>query len=326
LRAVLLVDEFFFDRTDPNFASRQWPKDAEAEFSVSDALRSLGHEVIGVPATVDIVETINNIKAAKPDFVFNMVEEIGGRREYDSLIVRILELMNIPYTGASSDALMLGRNKYLSKLMVADVGVLVPKGVVISGDKKVSPGDLSFPAIVKPMYGDGSDGITSKSYVKNSAALQLRISQLMRWSPLLCEEYVPGREIIVTISGTKTITVDSICEMVFPENSPIKFATDRVKFDGEYRDRFGIFYRTPTRLAPAMKAKVLDAAKTAYRALRINAYAKLEFRVSDERVVFIEANPNSQMSRFAKSTDFASIGYEKFIRKIIRMALNRKLQ
>jgi D-alanine-D-alanine ligase len=326
LRAVLLVDEFYFDRDDPNFTRRPWPKLSEAEFSVSDALRRLGHEVVGFPATVDIVETINNIKAARPDFVFNMVEEIDGRREYDSLIVQILELMKIPFTGASSDALILARNKHLAKLVVADAGVLVPKGIIISEATKFSSDDLRFPAIVKPMHMDGSDGVTSRSYVKDSAALRLRISQFKRWLPLLCEEYIPGREIIVTMSGRKAVTVDSICEMVFPEKSPVKFATDRAKFDSKYRARFGILYKTPTQLDPSTKARVVNAAKKAYRALRINAYAKVEFRVSEDRVVFIEANPNSQMSRFAKSTDFASIGYEKFIRKIVRMARSRESQ
>ena len=126
MRAVLLVDEGCFNGGDPNFASHKWPKRAVTEYSVGDALRSLGHEVIGVPATVDVVETIKKIQEAKPDFVFNLVEEIGGRREYDSIVVRILEFMNIPYEGASPEALTLGRNKHLSKLVAADAGVPVP--------------------------------------------------------------------------------------------------------------------------------------------------------------------------------------------------------
>jgi len=324
LRAVLLVDEGCFNGGDPNFASHKWSKHAVTEYSVGDALRSLGHEVIGVPATVDVVETIKKIQEAKPDFVFNLVEEIGGHREYDSIVVRVLELMNIPYTGASPEALALGRNKHLSKLMVADAGVPVPAGTIIYEDMKLPVADLTFPAIIKPLYLDGSDGITSESYVKDLAALQRRIPRFKRWLPLLCEEYIPGREIIVTMSGTKTVTVDSICEMVFPEKSPVKFATDRAKFNATYRKQFGIFFKTPTELAPPMKKKVEALAKKAYRALQINSYAKVEFRISDERVVFIEANPNSQLSRFAKSTDFASIGYEKFVRKIIRMALSRQ--
>ncbi|HMG75208.1 MAG TPA: hypothetical protein VK582_17045 [Pyrinomonadaceae bacterium] len=323
MRAVLLVDDSVFESSDPNFAKHQWPKYAAAEFCVSHALRSLGHEVVGVPATVDITDTLKNITAAKPDFVFNLVEEIGGNRQHDGLIVQILGLMKIPFTGASFDALMIARNKQLSKLVVANAGVLVPKGVVILKDLKFLASDLTFPVIVKPAYTDGSEGITSRSYVKTAAQLQRRLSEFRRWLPVICEEYIPGREIIVTASGTKTVTIDSICEMVFPEKAPVRFATDQAKFDAKYRERFGIVYQTPTRLHAPVKRIVVDAARKAYRALRIDSYAKLEFRVRDRKVVFIEANPNSQMNRFAKSTDFSAIGYENFVRKIVRMALSR---
>ena len=324
MRAVLLVDESVFDPADPNFIrepARPW----EAEFSVSHAMRKLGHEVTGVPATQDVVETIHKIKAARPHFVFNLVEEIEDHREYDGLFVRILGLMGIPYTGASSDALTLSRNKHLAKLAVADAGVLVPRSIIISDDQEFTLDNLNFPIIVKPLHRDGSEGITSKSYVKNPGALRQRIVQLKKLSQhgVLCEEYVPGREIIVTISGTKVVTVDSICELVFPETSRIKFATVQAKFDENYRKRVGIFYKTPAQLAPRMKQKITDAARKAYHALKIEAYGKIEFRIDAEKIVFIEANPNSQLSRFAHSTDFASIGYERFIKKIIRMALER---
>jgi D-alanine-D-alanine ligase len=323
LRAVLLVDQPLFDPGDPNFSRRRWPRYAAAEYSVSHALRSLGHEVIGVATTTDVAGTINSITAARPHFVFNMVEEIGGRREYDGLIVQALEVLRIPFTGASFETLVLARNKHLSKLVVADAGVPVPKGTIITRDMKFSEEELIFPAILKPAYMDGSDGITTKSYVRNAAALRRRLSEFRRWLPLVCEEYIRGREIILTLSGTKTVTVDSICEMFFPDRSPVKFATDRAKFDAAYRKRFGIVYKTPTRLPPEMESKVVSAARKAYAALRINSYAKIEFRVDGERAVFIEANPNSQLSRDAKSTDFGSIGYEKFIRKVVRMARGR---
>jgi len=51
--------------------------------------------------------------------------------------------------------------------------------------------------------------------------------------------------------------------------------------------------------------------------------AQQPFRVDGDRVVFIEANANSQMSRRARSTDFASIGYDKFVDKIVKLALAR---
>lgn len=324
MRAVLLVDDAVFDPADPDFSKHsRWPKNAMMEYSVAGALRDLGHDVVGVGASTDVDSILKRIRAASPDFVFNLVEEIDGCRGYDSLIVQLLELIGVPYTGASSQTLSLTRNKQLAKLVAAEAGVAVAKGVVIRSDLKFSVSAVRFPAIIKPMGLDGSDGVTSRSYVMNAAELKRRLPSFKQWAPLLCEEYVRGRELIVTLSGTNTVSVDSICEMVFPPGSPVQFATDLAKFDPIYRKRFGITYRTPARLDRELNARVSAQAKRVYRALAIDSYAKLEFRVDGGHIVFIEANANSQLSRFANSTDFASIGYERFINKIIRMALAR---
>ena len=323
MRAVLLVDDVMFRNRDPNYVQPTWPQWAGTEYSVANSLRALGHQVFGIPANEDLVETIRRIRELRPDFVFNLVEEIAGQREYDSLVVQLLQLLKIPYTGACAQALTLSRDKRLAKLAVSDAGVEVPKGVVLASEADFHVNSLRFPAIVKPMSLDGSEGVTAASFVSNARVLWSRRRHLLDFAPLLCEEYIPGRELIVTMSGRKTVTIDSVCEMVFPETAPIRFATTKAKFDKAYRRRYGIVYRTPTTLDPATKARVWRAAYAAYRALGINAYAKLEFRVTNTRVVFIEANPNSVLSRDAKSSAFSTIGYDKFIRKIVRMARTR---
>jgi D-alanine-D-alanine ligase len=324
MRVVLLVDEATFSVRDRDFA-RQQPRYRYqlAEYSVADALRALRHQVFGVPATADVVDTVSRIVAHRPDCVFNLVEQIDGMREHDSLFVQVLEVLGIPYTGASADTLRLARNKHLAKLTVALAGVDVPSGLVLHRGRIGPLAGLRFPAIIKPLHGDGSDGIDERSLVKDAGALRRQFARMSAFAPLLCEEYVPGRELILTMSGTRDVTVDSICELVFPEGAAVAFATPSAKFNARYRERCGIHYRTPTTLDARLHARVVAAAKSAYRALRINAYAKLEFRVDGDRAVFIEANPNSQMNRTANSTDFKSIGYERFVRKILKMAMER---
>lgn len=110
---------------------------------------------------------------------------------------------------------------------------------------------------------------------------------------------------------------------MFPPNSPIQFATERVKFDARYKRRHGIHYRTPTRLVASLNGEVERIARLAYDALGIESYAKLEFRVRNKEVIFIEANPNSNISKRATTTDFGVIGYQTFIKEVIRMAFKR---
>jgi D-alanine-D-alanine ligase len=326
LRIVLLIDEEMFDPDDPDFANHKPEKYFDSEFYVSLALRGMGHKVVAVPATADLAATLNKVKAFKPHLVFNLVEHVGGDRANDALMAGMLEVSQIPYTGAPPSVLTIARDKHLSKLIVASAGVRVPRSFVVADLPPPRRDDLCFPMIVKPLTLDGSEGIAADSYVRNWPELRRKINQQRRQASshqMICEEYIDGREFIVTVSGVDTVAVDSIRELVFPPKAGVRFATERVKFDQDYKKRHGIHYRSPKRFIASLNGKVERAARDAYRALGIESYAKLEFRVRNDEVVFLEANPNSILSRKAATTDFASIGYERFIRKIMRMAFTR---
>lgn len=326
MRALLLIDLEQYDADDPDLSKRQPEQYLESEFHVSGALRSMGMDVLSVPATADFVAMMQAVRRARPDIVFNLVEHVGGQRSGDSIVASLLESDGLAYTGASARALTIARDKFLSKQIVASAGVSVPKCILSDGRSTTDPVTIPFPAIVKPSALDGSEGITANSYVNTQSELRREIKRVVRKfaMPAICEEYIDGRELIVTLSGVEKISVDSIRELVFPERAEIGFATERVKFDQGYKKRNGIYYRTPNRLLASLDGKVERAARAAYRALEIKSYAKLEFRVRGSDVIFIEANPNSLLSRNAKTTDFAKIGYERFVAKIVRMALTQR--
>jgi D-alanine-D-alanine ligase len=320
----MLVDEGLYDAEDQQFSKRRADTYFEAEFHVSAALRRVKAEVTSVPATENLIETISAVKRLRPHVVFNLVEHIGGRRRGDGVVAAVLETEGFRYTGASAKALMIARDKHLSKIVVAGAGVSVPKSIVVT--RLPAPSNIiKFPAIVKPLNEDASDGIGVRSFVTNPAQLALQVKRVIEAfkQPAICEEFVVGRELYVTLSGINRITVDSICELVFPEAAPVQFATHRVKFDVQYRTKYKISYRKSPILSLLQKRNVYAAARAAYRALEIASYAKLEFRLCGDNVFFLEANPNSNLSRFSSSTDFKAIGYEYFIEKIVRMALNR---
>jgi D-alanine-D-alanine ligase len=325
LRAVLLVDEEMYDANDPDFSNHVPRKFYDAEFHVSATLRRIGHRVLAIPATADLGRLIEAIKAARPHVVFNLVEHIGGNRTQDFLIPALLEVEGIPYTGASAAALMNARDKQLSKLIVANAGVAVPKSFVAKNIAEARLVRPRFPLVVKPSGQDGSEGIHADSYVTNVRQYLRQVARVNKefTHPAICEEYIEGRELIVTLFGIDKISVGSIRELVFPDSAPVKFATELVKFDDRYKQRHGIHYRNPTRLIASFKGEVERIARVAYAALGIESYAKLEFRVRNREVVFIEANPNSNISRRAATTDFGLIGYEKFIKQMIRMAFTR---
>jgi D-alanine-D-alanine ligase len=325
LRVVILVDEEMYDASDPDFANHVPQKYYDAEFHVSVALKRMGHRVVAIPATPDLTRLLGAIKAAKPHFVFNLVEHIGGSRPHDFMIPALLEIEGIPCTGAPASALMLCRDKHLSKLVVAKAGVPVPASFVPKSRAALRLAAPRFPIVVKPSDQDGSEGIHEDAYVTNMRELTRQVERASGKfaDPVICEEYIDGRELIVTLFGIEKITLGSVRELVFPPRARVKFATERVKFDARYKRRHGIYYRTPTQLLASMKGEVERIARLAYDALGIESYAKLEFRVRNKEVVFIEANPNSNISRRATTTDFGAIGYERFIKQVIAMAFKR---
>jgi len=321
----MIVDETVYDRRDPGFTTRKPAKYFAAEFHVSAALRQLNAEVTSIPATRNLVDTIRAIKQAKPDLVFNLVEHIGGHRTADSIIPAMLEIEGLAYTGATAQALTVARDKHLSKVIVSSVGVPVPKSFVAKPHVTIRAEQCKFPIIVKPLCQDSSEGITARSFSTNLESLRRQLERVFEefGGPAICEEFVEGREIYVTLSGISRVTIDSVCEMVFPPEGHVKFATQRVKYDEKYRKRNKIHFTSPPQLTSEQTVNLHSVARRAYEALDIASYAKLEFRLRDNKFYFYEANPNTNLSRFSNATDYTRIDYVAFIEKIVRMAMKQ---
>ena len=58
---------------------------------------------------------------------------------------------------------------------------------------------------MKPQFGDGSDGIGDDALVRTARELRQRVAAIRRRSdePLLCEEFIPGRDLFVALLGNE---------------------------------------------------------------------------------------------------------------------------
>src|SRR5665213_4622766 len=85
-----------------NFDYSEFLKDDawESEKAVIKALENLGHEVTCLGVFDDVHQLIADLKYLKPDLVFNMTEAYKKRRDFEPHIPSLLELLEIPYTGA----------------------------------------------------------------------------------------------------------------------------------------------------------------------------------------------------------------------------------
>ena len=279
-----------------------------------------------VPFDPEITPTVEELRALAPRLVFNLTEWVGGDRRLDAAIVGVLEMMNLPYTGSGPDGMQLARDKALAKSIVAGLGLRVPQHAILNG--RVPEGDLPLPAIVKPQFGDGSDGIARSALVKNASELTRRLAAIRRHSdePLLCEQFIEGRDLFVALLGNEPKVMPPL-ELVVGRRAPgsPRFATYRVKNDSTYRTRWRVRYREP-RLGAEVLAEIEDASRKIFSALKLRDYARIDYRLTpDNELYFLEANPNPDLTRhtFGRDRCFAGVSYPELIASIVDAALER---
>lgn len=297
------------------------------ECHVFEALGQQLERVCVVPFDPELTPTIAALRKLKPRLVFNLTEWVAGNRRLDSAITGILEVMKLRYTGAGPEGLQLARDKALAKRVVADLGVAVAPHAIVNGSAP-SLESLAFPLIVKPQYGDGSDEIAMNAFVRSERELLQRVEAVHRRTraPLMCEQFVPGRDLFVALLGNEPQVMPPLELVVGREGAAApRFATSRVKNDAAYRTKWRIRYRE-AKLAGALARRVCDASRSIFHALKLRDYARIDYRLTpDNELVFLEANPNPDLARhtFGRDRCFAGVRYLELISAIVRSALER---
>jgi len=291
------------------------------------ALKQRHRSVAVVPFSPQITPTIEELRKLKPRLVFNLTEWVGGNRRLDAAITGVLEMMKLNYTGSGPEGMQLARDKVLAVSIVADFGVEVPRQVVMNGRRDPAPG-LAYPLIVKPQYGDASDGMGSGALVRSREQLRRRVAAIRRHSdePLVCEEFLPGTDLYVALLGNEPKVMPAI-ELVIGRKGPNapRFATYNVKNNDPYRARWRVHYKR-ARITDEMRAKIAEWSPRIFHALKLRDYARLDYRLTSEgRLVFLEANPNPDLARdsFCTHGCFAGVPYPELIASIVRAALAR---
>lgn len=306
----------------------------EMEYQVADALRVKGHEVTLVGVRNDLQYLVRSLDEIRPDVVFNGVEAFHGNAGLEYLIPGMLEAEGYRYTGSPPLALLVSRNKAMSKKVLAYHGIRVPGFVTCRpGEAVAVPETVRFPLIVKPLQSDASAGIAQASVVQDPAALADRVTMIHERfdQPAIAEEFVDGRELYVSLIGNgDDLDILPITEMVFdkrrtrPEE---RIATQFAKWDEDYRARKGIRNVFARPLARATRARIEEICRTAFRALWLRDYARLDIRLApDGEVWFLEANANPFISYghdMANAATKAGMDYYEFIQRLVGVATAR---
>jgi D-alanine-D-alanine ligase len=300
--------------------------------AVEEAVRFLGHQCFVMAICEEIFTVIHWLKEIHPDVVFNLCESVYGNTCWEMNIPALLDLFRIPYTGSSSLTLGLCQDKGKVKDILTSQGILTPRYKIFDRGVNHIRGNI-FPIIVKPLYEDGSLGISKESVVFDDEALARRIQYVIEkyHQPVLVEEFIDGRELnvsLVEMNGkTAVLPISEIDYTEFPEGFPkicgyeAKWVTESI----EYQKSKPI---CPAPLEWVMKKRVEHIAIKVFKLFGCRDYARVDIRIDrDGKIYVLEVNPNpdiSPQSGMTRAIKVQGMTYAEFIGGLIEKALQRK--
>jgi len=326
-----------FDTPHPEWDDAAFKKEIdtkveEAEYDVARALLAGGHDVRMIGIRDEIGPLLEQLAAFQPKLVFNGVESFRGHARLEYAVAAALEMYGYRYTGSSPAALLVARNKSLTKKILAYHDIRVPAFAEFhEGEDIVRPSELRFPLIVKPLLEDASVGIAQASVVDDDDSLVERVGFIHKkhHQAAIVEELVEGREVYVGLIGNDELEVLPLTEMTFgePETTDHRIATYKAKWDEEYRKRKKIKNVFAKGVSEELTARIREICTTAFHALWLQDYGRVDVRLThDDQVYVLEVNPNPFIAyehEMANAAEKAGLKYNAFIQRIVDEAMAR---
>ncbi|HWW62908.1 MAG TPA: D-alanine--D-alanine ligase [Thermoanaerobaculia bacterium] len=298
--------------------------------AISDALRELGH----TPSKLAIdgrPQTLTRVRNSDAGLFVNLVESYAGDDTKEMHFAAYLDLVGKKYTGCGPQGSFLAMDKSIAKKIIRYHDLYTPYSAVVNKGFVEHAQDIHFPVIVKPASLDASKGIEFAAVVNSVKELLERISYMQDEfeCPALLEEYIEGREIYAAILGNEKPEALPLVELdlsKLPEGTP-RIASYEVKFDvttDAYRKTKSALARD---LDEETAALIQQTAITAYRALKLRDYGRIDLRLAGNgRVYVLEANPNPWLdpaAEFAMAAKESGRSYTRVIEEIVGHALSR---
>jgi len=275
-----------------------------------------------------------DLRANRPHFVLNFCDEGFNNDAFMEMHVpALLEMLDIPYSGAGPSCLGLCYNKSLVRGMAQAIDVPVPAETYFNSDDLAATIPSVFPALIKPNYGDSSIGITKDAVVHTWEEAITRLGHLreqMPGCPILIQEFLTGPEYSIGIIGNPgqgyrvlpPLEVDySRLDPGLPQLLPYE---SKWIPDSPYWTQIG--YRE-ARLDEESRRKVIDYSNILFERLGCRDYARFDFRADAEgEIRLLEVNPNPGWCWDGKlnlMAEVAGLRYSDLLKLIIEAAQER---
>lgn len=280
----------------------------ESGKGVLKALLNQGYQAFALDIPEQISGLVDLLEEQKPDVVFNALH---GRYGEDGCIQGLLNLMEIPYTHSGVLASALSMDKQRAKVIVASMGIDVPRGYMITKEQLIQGNMLSKPYVLKPNDEGSSVGV----HIIRTDEDERRV--IDEWSynkPVLTEEYIGGREVSVVVMDDGAVGVVEI----IPHTGFYDYHT---KYTVGVADHI-----VPADISGEWTKKLMQQAYKIHQALGCRGVSRSDFRLDEQtgRCVFLEINVNPGLTPLSLVPEVVSkikgMSYDDLIVQLIKVA------
>ncbi len=268
------------------------------------AARNAGWDAVELEVDRDIAL---HLKEMKPSRVFNALH---GQVGEDGNIQGLLNILNIPYTHSGLLASAIAMDKVLAKTLLAGGGIMVPPTLPLIEDSHAYPEEKCGAYVIKPRNDGSSFGVV---IVPDDTAPPPPRSTWTADTQLICEPYIPGRELTVSVLDGTALCVTEITS-----------ERDFYDFDAKYAAG-GSTHVLPAKIPEDLSLKACMWAEHAYRQLGCRGIIRADYRWNDQtnELFMLEVNTQPGMtatSLVPEQARFVGLSGEELVNHLLEIA------
>lgn len=229
----------------------------------ADAAERAGYRVTRIDVERDIATVLQQLK---PDAALNVLH---GRPGEDGTLQGVLEVIGIPYTHSGVLASSLAMQKDLAKVMLKAAGVPVPEGLTVSRFEAAKSHLLERPYVIKPIAEGSSVGVFIVTETHEHPPQELFREDWTFGEMVLCERYIPGKELTCAVVDDAALGVIEIVPKVRFYDYEAKYAPG------------GSEHVLPAQIPADIYREVQRLTLAAHRALGCRGVSRADFRWDD---------------------------------------------
>jgi D-alanine-D-alanine ligase len=279
---------------------------------IAKYVNKLGIDAICIPCDEQIAD---NLKKYKPCMALNLVDSVRGQSNLGASIIGLLEILNIPYTGAGTLGWSIGTNKFVMYQLMQSNGIPVPNHQLVSSHSEMIDPVLRYPLFPKLNVEHSSIGIDENSICENEKQLRFKLKELIEKfkQPILIDEFIAGIEVTASVLDSVNTKVYAVQRKTGSETRE-----DVMTFNKKWKNWDNIIYEKYDQ--PNLKEYI----KKTFDVLKMSDYARIDTRIdASGRIYVIDPNcnpffgpPKETHATYSIILDMYGIDFEETLKRI----------